>query len=381
MNPIKRITYSLLFRLKILPEYLTILLNGPKHLAVFLYYPMHMEFLKDTIKILEGKGVKVHYFVPMPDDVKLFNLKFPHIPFKTRNYLKFFPFKLLLTPATVPEIRSRVNRKTKTAHVFHSLVSTHLAYSEGSFEEFDYLLCAGPHQKNELLVLLKQSAFKHRLLDSGYEITERLRKLQPKNQDTNNIPSILFSPSHGNSNSLRLYGNEIIAQLINSYKIILRPHVISQTADLDIINELIAKYSSTGRLVIDTSTDSTPSMLDSSIMISDYSGIAIEYALSFNKPVLFIDGPKKVGNPKWESYPINLPVEVAYRDKIGQIVYDVNTIKNIVDTTLNERELWQTKISKLTNELLFNPDLSSTTISNQVIGLLNNNIKNYLEVE
>ena len=39
---------------------------------------------------------------------------------------------------------------------------------------------------------------------------------------------------------------------------------------------------------------SLENMFESSIMISDWSGAAIEYAIVFKKPVLFIDTPQKI---------------------------------------------------------------------------------------
>ena len=43
-------------------------------------------------------------------------------------------------------------------------------------------------------------------------------------------------------------------------------------------------------------------------MISDWSGVAIEYAFAFEKPVLFIDTPQKINNP--DCYQIDIvPLE------------------------------------------------------------------------
>ena len=40
------------------------------------------------------------------------------------------------------------------------------------------------------------------------------------------------------------------------------------------------------------------SLLASDVMISDWSGAALEYAFGLEKPVLFIDMPKKINNPE-----------------------------------------------------------------------------------
>ena len=55
------------------------------------------------------------------------------------------------------------------------------------------------------------------------------------------------------------------------------------------------------------------------MMISDWSGAALDYALSQSKPVLFIDVPRKVNNPSYQESAIE-PLEVFIRDKIGQVI-------------------------------------------------------------
>jgi hypothetical protein len=54
-------------------------------------------------------------------------------------------------------------------------------------------------------------------------------------------------------------------------------------------------------------------------MISDWSGAALEYAFGLEKPVIFIDVPRKVNNPEYTNISAE-PFEVWVRDKIGDVV-------------------------------------------------------------
>jgi YidC/Oxa1 family membrane protein insertase len=54
-------------------------------------------------------------------------------------------------------------------------------------------------------------------------------------------------------------------------------------------------------------------------MITDWSGASIEYAFTLERPVLFIDVPKKIHNPDYEKLP-EIPLEISIRDKIGEII-------------------------------------------------------------
>ena len=64
-------------------------------------------------------------------------------------------------------------------------------------------------------------------------------------------------------------------------------------------------------------------------MISDWSGISLEYAFTFERPVIFIDVPKKVLNPNWSDIALE-PIETSIRVKIGHIV-SPNNLEEILD--------------------------------------------------
>ena len=61
------------------------------------------------------------------------------------------------------------------------------------------------------------------------------------------------------------------------------------------------------------------SFYNSDIMISDWSGAAIEYAFGLNKPVIFLDIPKKINNHNYKEIDVD-PFEVSIREKIGIII-------------------------------------------------------------
>lgn len=54
------------------------------------------------------------------------------------------------------------------------------------------------------------------------------------------------------------------------------------------------------------------------LMISDWSGAALDYAFGLNKPVLFVDVPRKVNNSDYGDLEIE-SFESAIREKIGMV--------------------------------------------------------------
>ena len=70
-------------------------------------------------------------------------------------------------------------------------------------------------------------------------------------------------------------------------------------------------------------------------MISDWSGAALDYAFGLNKPVVFIDVPKKINNLDYQEIGLDCFEEVI-RDNIGvvfkpddDILECINTIKQL----------------------------------------------------
>ena len=80
---------------------------------------------------------------------------------------------------------------------------------------------------------------------------------------------------------------------------------------------------------------SQASLHQSDLMISDWSGAALDYAFGLNKPVLFIDVPRKVNNLDYDKIGIE-PLEVSIRSQIGAILAldELDNIAISIDTLL-----------------------------------------------
>ena len=72
-------------------------------------------------------------------------------------------------------------------YVFSSLISVHMGYMHDAFDDFDSILCLGPHQHNELKTLEQHYGLKQKeIIECGYGHLENIL-------DTfkNNLTSIL----------------------------------------------------------------------------------------------------------------------------------------------------------------------------------------------
>ena len=60
-------------------------------------------------------------------------------------------------------------------------------------------------------------------------------------------------------------------------------------------------------------------MSKSLTIITDFSGVAFDFAFSFERPVIFIDLKKKVNNLDYKKINIE-PLEISVRKKIGVVI-------------------------------------------------------------
>ena len=65
--------------------------------------------------------------------------------------------------------------------------------------------------------------------------------------------------------------------------------------------------------------EESASLFESDLLICDWSAMAIEYALGLGKPVLFVDVPPRVRNPKYAELGLE-PMEMRIRRELGTVL-------------------------------------------------------------
>jgi YidC/Oxa1 family membrane protein insertase len=138
------------------------------------------------------------------------------------------------------------------------------------------------------------------------------------------------------------------------------------------IDRMTEKFSKNESFLLEQNIFNFDSFLFSDIMITDWSGAALEFAFAFEKPVLFIDVPKKINNPEYEKIP-QVPIEVSIREKIGKIILptDLELIPNEIKMLYGQTKELRDKITKIRNELIFNVGESKKDGAEEIIKLLN----------
>src|SRR5262249_53716726 len=128
------------------------------------------------------------------------------------------------------------------------------------------------------------------------------------------------APTWGEQSTLHVCGEPLIAALLDAgIRVILRPHYETARLAPSLIEGLRARFGSHPRFRHVDQMAESDSLGESDLLVCDWSAMAIEYALAFGKPVLFVDVPPRVRNPSYAELGIE-PMEMRIRRDLGAVL-------------------------------------------------------------
>ena len=209
-------------------------------------------------------------------------------------------------------------------YLFHSMGSTHLVDNEDSFDHYDTLFCAGPHQVKEIRRReeLKGLPAKE-LFDYGHPRLEAViaeGEAWAADKMPGEPPIVLIAPTWGDTSIFNTCGEEIIAVLLDAgYRVIMRPHYQSNRQTPEVIAAVRGAFEGRERFEYVGQQGETDSIMRADILVCDWSAMALEFGMGLEKPVLFIDVPRRIRNPNWQELGIE-PMENTMRGMLGEVV-------------------------------------------------------------
>ena len=266
-----------------------------------------LNYVKKTIYV--GNGLYRQIF---------FRLMKTKVLFMTTPDLENFELKKSVYPITY-------------IYLFHSIVSTHMIYNNGAFDHFDYIFSVGSYQDTEIRESekIKQLSPK-KIIPFGYprilDLKNAFKTLPLDKKKVSKNKSILIAPSWGPSSITDICIIKIFDHLKKSkYKIIYRPHPMSVKKKPNFFKKLEAKYNN--EIIFEYDISKMSSIHNADYMISDWSGVAIEFYITTGRPIIFIDTPPKINNEIFQKFK-SIPLEKSIRSKIG-IIIKVSEINNL----------------------------------------------------
>ena len=122
---------------------------------------------------------------------------------------------------------------------------------------------------------------------------------------------------------------------------------------------------------METSVATDDSILRADVLICDCSGIALEYALGTERPVLFLDVPIKIKNKRYTEQGIE-PLELFLRSKIGMIVSPekLDSVPQSVATLIADKEKYKQRLARLRDENVFAFGQSSKVCARHILDIV-----------
>ena len=256
----------------------------------------------------------------------------------------------------------QLKRSTYPVHyiyLFHSMGSTHMVDNENSFDHYESLFCTGPHQVKEIRKReeLRGLPAKH-LFDYGHPRLEQVieQGLQYRPQKLPGEPAtVLIAPTWGEHSIFNTCGRALIGVLLAAgYRVIMRPHYQSNRRTPEVIAALRDAFAGHERFEYIAQMGETDSILRSDILVSDWSAMALEYAMGLEKPVLFVDVPRRIRNPNWRELDIE-PIEAAIRTQVGEIVSpdSLQEATAAIERLISDPERFRHRMHELRDTLVF----------------------------
>ena len=249
-------------------------------------------------------------------------------------------------------------------YLFHSMFSIHSYLRKGALDNYDTIFCVGSHHVNELRTTEKLYGLKPKtIVNYGFGRLDTLLQEKEKfaKPDSNLKDLILITPSYGDENLLEKCGIELIDTLLKSdFRVLLRPHFRTLRDSKELIDSIKNKFGKNPSFIFEDGVIPPEYFHNSICMISDWSGISMEYVFVFERPVIFIDVPKKILNPNADELSIE-PIEISIRDKIGNVIStdNIEKIPKILNNLNNDSEDFKKQLQSIRQNTVFNISNSS----------------------
>lgn len=334
------------------------------------------------IEHLTARGERVCYLTSDPDDAGLSQQNDRLISFCIGDgFFRTVCFQfmeagiVLMTMVDFNNLQlKRSINPVSYAFMFHSLISVHMADHEDSYDHYDAVLCAGPHQMRELRKreeLLEQSP--KQLFEHGYERLETLIKTrrEPPPWHSDADIHVLLAPSWGDETILNVCGLELVDQLMQAgFRVTLRPHYQTRWNTPDVIDRIARQYESNPSFALMEKMGESDSLFESHVMITDWSGAGMDYGMGLEKPVLYIDVPPKARNDWWPELGLE-PFEMYVRDKIGAVVAPdkLDQVPDRIREMLRQPEQFRARVGELREKWVYNLGSSAAAAAEAVIEL------------
>jgi len=279
------------------------------------------EYLKPYIRN-KSKKKKILLISFQKINKDLENVKQFHFQTNFMRELVFLTLNIKYLYSSTPGLNQNLFKKSKLSgckyiYLQHSLCSMTMIYHKDVFDNFEAIQAVTNYQYNELYEIKNIRKLKFKIFKSNYLFLKDKFEVREKIIKKN----VLIAPTWS-TDFFKNKLHEKLSSLFNKNKITydLRPHPMSFNNKEITTNEL-------ENLKIPLNIENNLNFYNYDLLISDWSGIFIEFAV-LKKKVLLIDTDKKILNYNYDKLK-NQPVEIRLRNVLAKN-FSSDDLENLV---------------------------------------------------
>jgi hypothetical protein len=353
-------------------------------IAVYSEGKGYWTYFEGVIRALyERHGISVLYATSHIDDPLLVNPPFGmrvfYVGDGTARTLLFASLKVEVMLMTMPDLHSfHIKRSPFPVHyayLHHSIVSTHMIYRPAAFDHFDTVFCVGPHHVSEIRARESRCGLPAKqLVELGYSRLDRILATSARGprQRGSSKPTVLVAPTWGERALLELHGERVVASLLDAgLEVVVRPHPRTVQLNKALVRRLVQRFAENPSFTLDGDANAHQSLQASDLMVSDWSGAAFEFCFGLERPVLFVDVPKKVLNPAYWELGIE-PLESTARAMVGEVIAEseIAELGTRASAMIAEAAQWQMRIVEARESSVFHVGESDAVAADFLAALL-----------
>ena len=361
-----------------------------KHLVIYSEKSGFYKYYEAIIEQLLAKSnITIHYVTNDPDDA-IFALaeKQPRIKPYYIGLKKMIPLMRLceadIMVMTTPDLdkyyikRSIMKKDMEYVYVPHDMMSVHMGFREGALDAFDTIFCTGPHVKDEVRATEKVYGLpEKKLVEFGYPLADKLiaaGEQERANHVQRARKEILIAPSWQEDNLLDSVIDGLIESLYcDEYHLTVRPHpeyVKRYGARMQAIVDKYAHLVGDG-LSFELDFTVNRSVYSADLLITDWSGIALEYCFATRRPAIFVNTKIKCMNPNWENIGLE-PVEITLRDRVGVSIDKerVSECRAVAQDLFARADEYEKKITEVLEQHIYNQGRAGEVGANYLLDSL-----------
>ena len=362
-----------------------------KHLVFYSESSGFYKYYQGIIEwLLAHTNLTIHYITSDPED-QIFALAEK----KTRSGRIISGEKRLITlmmkmdadvvVMTMPDIenfhikRSYIRKDIEYIYIPHCMDSLNMTMRTGSMDHYDTVYCVGKHHTEEIRKTEEAYGLPpKKLIDWGYCLLDRMIEDYRKADKTpHEKKHILIAPSWQKDNIVDSCLEGMLDDLAGKgYEVVVRPHPQQVRLQQDKMDRLKERYAKNPDIDIQTDFSSNSTVFEADLLVTDWSGIAYEYAFTTKKPVLFVDTPMKVMNPEYQKID-TVPINIWMRDVIGDRLDPAKTeeTESKVRNLLEQKDAYHDRIEKFVEEYVYNLGNSAEVGAKYIVQAVQEQIK------